>query len=144
MSAVLRSLIHLFLRSAQLVVSARSSSFSAVGLSILGFTLREVFAFYRSGWDWRAMRAKWARNVKDGMMVVIGLWAVIFACSIAVTVYADHQDLLARIRALNADKQNQATETQRKLTERDKMLSDAKKRIDDLEKHLDMEKGRKS
>jgi hypothetical protein len=67
-------------------------------------------------------------------------WICLLAWAFIATAHKDHQDLLARIRALNSDKKalkGTVTGTREK-------LDDANQKIADLERQLDNEKGRRA
>jgi hypothetical protein len=100
----LYGIAHLLWRSLALIVAAKSSSFSAIGLSVLAFASREAFALYRSNWDWNTMRAELRQNIRDGLLVVACVWVVIFAFSVVITVYTDHQDLVRANERLREEK----------------------------------------
>ncbi len=98
-------LVSLLIRSAMLAPARVGSNWGGVIFTLLLFGITE-FAL----WKWGDMSGRWVRNFWIGLGVVAVGWGGLFACSVVLTTYDDHQNLVgaaARIKRDGIRKQNE-------------------------------------
>jgi hypothetical protein len=79
-----------------------SSNWAAVLMAIGVFLLSQILFLVFRGWE--EMKHLWKESIAVGTVSVIVGWLVLYAWSIVVTVYHDHQNLTGRLGAVVTEK----------------------------------------
>jgi hypothetical protein len=93
-------LSHLLTRSFVRMPSIISGNWAAVFLSVAIFSIFELGSFLYHGWE--DMKRRWKEDAAIGLLSVLGGWLLLFAVSLVLTIYEDHQSLVAENKTLSA------------------------------------------
>jgi anaerobic C4-dicarboxylate transporter len=93
---------HLLGHALDALPSLVSSNWAAVFMALGIFLFSQVLIFLIGGWE--KMKRLWKESVAIGVVSVIVGWLGLYACSIVVTVYHDHQNLTGRLGAVVSEK----------------------------------------